>query len=161
MNCATENTQTSSATGSTPPPSSACMPTSIKTSPRPSAAAASQSAAKIKNKLRGQEMPVEQKGQKDMLVFDELWNGAFSPCEHRYERNSDYDTVSRRINAQMDVLRQNASKRQKKVWEAYDRDLAERENLEQQDAYYQGIRFGARFMLDVLLEQPGSYEAQR
>ena len=48
----------------------------------------------------------------------------------------------------------------KKVWEAYDRDLAERENLEQQDAYYQGIRFGARFMLDVLLEQPGSYEAR-
>ena len=45
-----------------------------------------------------------------MLIFDELWNVAFSPCEHRYERNSDYDTVSRRINAQMDVLRQNASK---------------------------------------------------
>ncbi|CAH0540589.1 hypothetical protein [Oscillospiraceae bacterium] len=104
---------------------------------------------------------MEQKGQRDMLIFDELWNGAFSPCEHRYERNSDYDVVSRRISAQMDVLRQNASKRQKKVWEAYDRDLAERENLEQQDAYYQGIRFGARFMLDVLLEQPGSYEAQR
>ena len=75
---------------------------------------------------------MEQKGQRDMLIFDELWNGAFSPCEHRYERNSDYDTVSRRISAQMDVLRQNASKRQKKVWEAYDRDLAERENLEQQ-----------------------------
>ena len=55
---------------------------------------------------------MEQKGQRDMLIFDELWNGAFSPCEHRYERNSDYDTVSRRINAQMDVLRQNASKRQ-------------------------------------------------
>ena len=104
---------------------------------------------------------MEQKGQRDMLIFDELWNGAFSPCEHRYERNSDYDIVSRRISAQMDVLRQNASKRQKKVWEAYDRDLAERENLEQQDAYYQGIPFGARFMLDVLLEQPGSYEARR
>lgn len=47
------------------------------------------------------------------------------------------------------------------MWEAYDRDLAERENLEQQDAYYQGIQFGARFRLDVLLEQPSSYEAQR
>ena len=69
--------------------------------------------------------------------------------------------MSRRISAQMDVLRQNASKRQKKVWEAYDRDLAERENLEQQDAYYQGIQFGARFMLDVLLEQPSNYEARR
>ena len=96
-----------------------------------------------------------------MLVLNDLWNSAVSPCERHYERGSAYDTVSRRINAQMDVLRQNASKRQKKVWEAYDRDLAERENLEQQDAYYQGIRFGARFMLDVLLEQPGSYEAQR
>lgn len=104
---------------------------------------------------------MEQKGQRYMLIFDELWNGAFSPCEHRYEQNSDYDVVSRRISAQMDLLRQNASKRQKKVWEAYDRDLAERENLEQQDAYYQGIQFGARFMLDVLLEQPSSYEAQR
>ena len=51
-------------------------------------------------------MPVEQKGQRYMLIFDELWNGAFSPCEHRYERNSDYDVVSRRISAQMDVLRQ-------------------------------------------------------
>ena len=60
---------------------------------------------------------MEQKGQRDMLIFDELWNGAFSPCEHRYERNSDYDVVSRRISAQMDVLRQNASKRQKKVWD--------------------------------------------
>ena len=96
-----------------------------------------------------------------MMILDELWNGTASPCEHRYEANSAYDLVSRRITAQMDLLRQNASKRQKKVWEAYDRDLAERENLEQQDAYYQGIRFGARFMLDVLLEQPGSYEARR
>ena len=96
-----------------------------------------------------------------MLVLNDLWDGAVSPCERHYERGSAYDTVSRRINAQMDVLRQNASKRQKKVWEAYDRDLAERENLEQQDAYYQGVRFGARFMLDVLLEQSGSYEARR
>ena len=96
-----------------------------------------------------------------MLVLNDLWNSAVSPCERHYERGSAYETVSRRINAQMDVLRQNASKRQKKVWEAYDRDLAERENLEQQDAYYQGIRFGAQFMLDVLLEQPSSYEARR
>ena len=96
-----------------------------------------------------------------MLVLNDLWDGAVSPCERHYERGSAYDTVSRRISAQMDLLRQNASKRQKKVWEAYDRDLAERENLEQQDAYYQGIRFGARFMLDVLLEQPDSYEARR
>ena len=96
-----------------------------------------------------------------MLVLNDLWNSAVSPCERHYECGSAYDTVSRRISAQMDVLRQNASKRQRKLWEAYDRDLAERENLEQQDAYYQGIRFGARFMLDVLLEQPGSYEAQR
>ena len=102
---------------------------------------------------------MEQKGQRDMLIFDELWNGAFSPCEHRYERNSDYDVVSRRISAQMDVLRQNASKRQKKVWEAYDRDLAERENLEQQDAYYQGIRFGARFMLDTFLSDDAPFES--
>ena len=95
-----------------------------------------------------------------MLVLNDLWNSAVSPCERHYECGSAYDTVSRRISAQMDVLRQNASKRQRKLWEAYDRDLAERENLEQQDAYYQGIRFGARFMLDVLLEQPGSYEAR-
>ena len=106
-------------------------------------------------------MPVEQKGQRDMLIFEELWNGAFSPCEHRYERNSDYDIVSRRISAQMDVLRQNASKRQKKGWEAYDRDLTERENMEQQSAYYQGVRFGAKLMMDVLLEQPDAYEERR
>ena len=96
-----------------------------------------------------------------MLVLNDLWNSAVSPCERHCECGRACDTVSRRISAQMDVLRQNASKRQRKLWEAYDRDLAERENLEQQDAYYQGIRFGARFMLDVLLEQPGSYEAQR
>lgn len=44
---------------------------------------------------------------------------------------------------------------------SYDRDLAERENMEQQNAYFQGVRFGAKLMMDVLLEQPGSYEAQR
>ena len=47
------------------------------------------------------------------------------------------------------------------MWEAYERDLTERENLEQQDAYFQGIRFGAKFMMDVLLEQSGAYEAGR
>lgn len=74
---------------------------------------------------------------------------------------SAYDTVSRRISAQMDVLRQNASKRQRKLWEAYDRDLAERENMEQQNAYFQGVRFGAKLMMDVLLEQPDAYEERR
>ena len=96
-----------------------------------------------------------------MMILDELWNGTASPCEHRYEINSAYDKVSRRISAQVDMLRQNASKRQRKVWEAYERDLAERENLEQQDAYFQGICFGAKFMMDVLLEQSGAYEAGR
>ena len=96
-----------------------------------------------------------------MLVLNDLWNSAVSHCERHYERGSAYDTVSRRISAQMDVLRQNASKRQRKLWEAYDRDLAERENMEQQNAYFQGVRFGAKLMMDVLLEQPGSYEAQR
>ena len=113
------------------------------------------------NTLRGQEKPVEQKGKRTMLVLDELWNSAISPCEHRYVRGSDYDAVSNRISAQMDTLRQNASKRQRRIWEAYDRDLAEREDMEQQDAYYQGVQFGARFMMDVLLKQPGSYEARR
>lgn len=96
-----------------------------------------------------------------MMILDELWNGTASPCEHRYEANTAYDLVSRRISAQVDVLRQNASKRQRKVWEAYERDLTERENLEQQDAYFQGIRFGAKFMMDVLLKQSGAYEAGR
>ena len=75
--------------------------------------------------------------------------------------SSKLDTVSRRISAQMDVLRQNASKRQRKLWEAYDRDLAERENMEQQNAYFQGVRFGAKLMMDVLLEQPDAYEERR
>lgn len=96
-----------------------------------------------------------------MLVLNDLWNSAVSPCERHYERGSAYDTVSRRISAQMDVLRQNASKRQRKLWEAYDRDLTERENMEQQSAYYQGVRFGAKLMMDVLLEQPDAYEERR
>ena len=96
-----------------------------------------------------------------MLVLNDLWNRAVSPCERHYERGSAYDTVSRRISAQMDVLRQNASKRQRKLWEAYDRDLAERENMEQQNAYFQGVRFGAKLMMDVLLEQPDAYEERR
>lgn len=54
-----------------------------------------------------------------MLVLNDLWNSAVSPCERHYERGSAYDTVSRRISVQMDVLRQNASKRQRKLWEAY------------------------------------------
>ena len=96
-----------------------------------------------------------------MLVLNDLWNIAVSPCERHYERGSAYDTVSRRISAQMDVLRQNASKRQRKLCEAYDRDLAERENMEQQNAYFQGVRFGAKLMMDVLLEQPDAYEERR
>ena len=96
-----------------------------------------------------------------MLVLNDLWDGAVSPCERHSERGSAYDTVSRRISAQMDVLRQNASKRQRKLWEAYDRDLAERENIEQQNAYFQGVRFGAKLMMDVLLEQPDAYEERR
>ena len=96
-----------------------------------------------------------------MLVLNDLWNSAVSPCERHYECGSAYDTVSRRISAQMDVLRQNASKRQRKLWEAFDRDLAERENMEQQNAYFQGVRFGAKLMMDVLLEQPDAYEERR
>ena len=96
-----------------------------------------------------------------MLVLNDLWNSAVSTCERHYERGSAYDTVSRRISAQMDVLRQNASKRQRKLWEAYDRDLAERENMEQQYAYFQGVRFGAKLMMDVFLEQPDAYEERR
>ena len=33
--------------------------------------------------------------------------------------------------------------------------------MEQQNAYFQGVRFGAKLMMDVLLEQPDAYEERR
>ena len=91
-----------------------------------------------------------------MLILEQLWKGEISPIERGILENSKYQTLSRRTaELQSMIYKELSAEGQAKFDEYNDKDelLAD---IAEQDAFIKGVRFGAKFMLDIY----GEYDSQ-
>lgn len=89
-----------------------------------------------------------------MFVLENLWKGRIRPSERCYREGSRYaELIGLGVELEKTIcseLSEVAKKAYKELYEAQ----VEMIEIGEQDAFLQGVRFGAQFMLDVLREYP-------
>lgn len=89
-----------------------------------------------------------------MFVLENLWKGRIRPSERCYRNGSRYaELISKGAELEKrvrDELPESGKNAYKELYETQ----VEMIEIGEQDAFLQGVRFGAQFMLDVLGEYP-------
>lgn len=87
-----------------------------------------------------------------MFVLERLWKGQVRPGERRFREDGRYAELMHEANKIEDVFYEELSTAGKKVYrDHYDLQM-QMLDISEQDAFIQGVLFGARFMLDVISE---------
>ena len=94
---------------------------------------------------------VHVRGEK-MFVLERLWKGDIRPSERRFREDGRYAELMHEAKKIEDVFYEELSAAGKKIYkDHYDLQL-QMLDISEQDAFIQGVLFGARFMLDVISE---------
>ena len=91
-----------------------------------------------------------------MYVLEELWNGKVRPSERRFLDGSKYAELMSKGTALENAFYNELSTAGKKVYREHYENQMQLCDISEQDAFVRGVRFGARFMLDVV----GEYHSQ-
>ena len=89
-----------------------------------------------------------------MFVLENLWKGRIRPSERCYRNGSRYaELISKGAELEKRV-RDKLSESGKNAYKELYETQVEMIEIGEQDAFIQGVRLGAQFMLDVLREYP-------
>ena len=87
-----------------------------------------------------------------MYILDNLWNCKIRPSERGFREGSQYSELMHKSRALEDAFYSELSSAGKKLYrEDYEMQM-QMLDISEQDAFIKGVRFGARFMLDVIGE---------
>lgn len=89
-----------------------------------------------------------------MYVLEELWNGNVDPSERCFREGSQYAALMHEGTELESAFYKELSAEGKKAYNAHYENQMKLLWISEQDAYIRGVRFGARFMLDVVGEYP-------
>ena len=87
-----------------------------------------------------------------MFVLERLWKGNVRPCERSFKEGSQYAELMHTSTKLEDAFYDELSVAGKKVYKEHYEMQMRMMDIAEQDAYIQGVRFGARFVLDVIGE---------
>lgn len=91
-----------------------------------------------------------------MYVLEELWKGQVRPSERRFQGSSQYAELMHKGTEMESAFYDELSVAGKKVYKEHYENQMQLFDISEQDAFICGVRFGARFMLDVV----GEYHSQ-
>ena len=85
-----------------------------------------------------------------MFVLKDLWYGNVAPSERAVRRGSHYQTLVHRQLEYAEQFEKGLTPDGKKAFRAYEETQNELQEISDFDAFYKGVCFGVRFMLDVI-----------
>ena len=91
-----------------------------------------------------------------MYILEDLWNGNVAPSERFIRSGSPYAELQKQMVAAEDAFRKELSPEGKQAYEEFCRKQAGMAEIAECDSFIRGVRFGARFLLDVI----GEYDSQ-
>lgn len=91
-----------------------------------------------------------------MYILEDLWNGNVAPSERVIRPGSPYAELQKQMVAAEDTFRKELSPEGKQAYEELCRKQSEMAEIAESDSFIRGVRFGVRFLLDVI----GDYESQ-
>lgn len=87
-----------------------------------------------------------------MLILEQLWQEGIDPSERAVRENSEYQSLSREAIEYMLQFQKELSSEGKKAFDEYYAKEQQLAIISESDAFIKGVRFGARFILDIYEE---------
>ena len=87
-----------------------------------------------------------------MYLLEEIWRGNVSPGERFIRRDSEYQKITKKSSDLMDQLTEDLSPKANELLETFLDQNNAMHCISEEDAFVQGVRFGAKFILDVISE---------
>ena len=85
-----------------------------------------------------------------MFVLKDLWNGNVAPSERAVRQGSHYHELSKRLLVCEEAVEKELTPDGKKAFREYEETQSQLQEISDFDAFYKGVCFGVRFMLDVI-----------
>ena len=89
-----------------------------------------------------------------MFVLKDLWYGNVAPSERAVRRGSHYQTLVHRQLEYAEQFEKELTPDGKKAFLSYEETQSQLQEISDFDAFCKGVRFGVRFMLDVIENHP-------
>ena len=89
-----------------------------------------------------------------MFVLKDLWYGNVAPSERAVRRGSHYQTLAHRQLECAEQFEKELTPDGRKAFLSYEETQSQLQEISDFDAFCKGVRFGVRFMLDVIGNNP-------
>ena len=89
-----------------------------------------------------------------MFVLKDLWNGNVSPSERAVRQGSKYHELSKLLLTYAEGFEKELTPDGRKAFLSYEETQSQLQEISDFDAFCKGVRFGVRFMLDVIENHP-------
>ena len=85
-----------------------------------------------------------------MFILDSIYRGDITPKEKTFRKGTKYAKYTARMAEDGEALLDELTEKGKDILKSYDGHQADLNYISEQDAFVEGVRFGARFILDVI-----------
>ena len=85
-----------------------------------------------------------------MFILDSIYRGDITPKEKTFRKGTEYAKYTARMAEDGEALLDELTEKGKDILKSYDEHQADLNYISEQDAFIEGVRFGARFILDVI-----------
>ena len=93
-----------------------------------------------------------------MLILEDFYSGKINPSAKTYRKGTEYARLNARALEDIEHFREGMSDAEKKIFDDYETKQSKMGDIEAQEAFIEGVRFGARFILDVINPAESQFE---
>lgn len=85
-----------------------------------------------------------------MYILDSIYRGEITPNEKAFRKGTEYARCSAKLAEDEEAIIDELTEKGKIILESFESHQSALNNIAEQDAFIEGVRFGARFVLDVV-----------
>lgn len=85
-----------------------------------------------------------------MYILDSIFRGDITPKEKILRKGTEAARCTARLGEDGENLIDELTERGKEILQSYEKHQADLNYITEQDAFIEGVRFGARFILDII-----------
>ena len=85
-----------------------------------------------------------------MYILDSIYRGDITPKEKTFRKGTEYAKFTARLAEDGENIIDELAEKGKDIFKSYEYHQSELNFISDQEAFIEGVRFGARFILDII-----------
>ena len=94
-----------------------------------------------------------------MFILEDLYNGKIHPSEKCYRKGTEIARLKARAMEDVERFSEELSDAGKSIFDDYETKQSQMGDIAEQDIFIEGVRFGARFILDIINPPESQFES--